>query len=124
MMSTQPRAVTVPTYIHQFYAGKYAASASRFSDLPAFRSFVGYQVRLVNALLSKAKGFEVDQAATVISFNHYFVTADFDDLLELLRELANHGIVDARLTASAAIEIDALRAQFDRDKASFRRMFR
>ena len=123
-MATQQHAVTVPTFIHQFYGVKHAESPRRFPDLPAFRSFVGYQVRLVNVLLSRAKGFEIDEAATVISFNPYFVSTDFDDLLALLVQLAALGIVDGRLTEEAARQIHELRLQFDKNEAYFRRRFR
>ncbi len=124
MMATQQRAVTVPTFIHHFYSGKHAESPRRFPDLPAFRSFVGYQVRLVNVLLSRAKGLEIDEAATVISFNPYFVSADFDDLLALFAQLTSLGIVDGRLTEEAALQIHELRRQFDKNAAYFRRRFR
>ena len=123
-MATQQRAVTVPTYIHQFYGAKRAASPSRFADLPAFRSFVGYQVRLVNVLLSRAKGFDIDEAATVISFNPYFTSADFDDLLVLFAELAGLGIVDGRVADAAGSQIGELKRQFDGNQAYFSRRFR
>jgi hypothetical protein len=123
-MATQQRTATVPTFVHQFYSVKHAESPRRFPDLPAFRSFVGYQVRLVNVLLSRAKGFEIDEAATVISFNPYFVSTDFDDLLALLAQLAALGIVDGRLTEEAARQIHELRFQFDKNEAYFRRRFR
>ena len=123
-MATQQHAVTVPTFIHQFYGVKHAESPRRFPDLPAFRSFVGYQVRLVNVLLSRAKGFEIDEAATVISFNPYFVSADFDDLLALFVQLSALGIVDGRLTEQAARQIHELRLQFDKNEAYFRRRSR
>lgn len=122
-MATQQRAVTIPTFIHEFYGVKNSETPGRFPDLPAFRSFVGYQVRLVNVLLSRAKGFEIDQAATVISFNPYFVSADFDDLLALLEQLASLGIVDSGLTGEAARQMQELRLQFEKNEAYFRRRF-
>ena len=98
--------------------------APALADYAAFRSFVGYKVRLVNVLLSRAKGFEIDEAATVISFNPYFVSADFDDLLALFVQLAALGIVNGRLTEEAARQIHELRLQFDKNEAYFRRRFR
>ena len=73
----------------------------------------------MNVLRSRAKGFEIDEAVTVIGFNPYFLSADFDVLLVLLRELASLGVVDVCLAAAASGQIHELKCQFAGNEAYF-----
>jgi hypothetical protein len=111
-MALAPRVSTIPTYMHGFYAVRYAQFPCRFRDRPAMRGFVSYQLRLVNALLSIAKGFEAEDPATLIRLNPYLIASDFDELVTVFDHLVKHDLVKADLVALARPRLAELHESF------------
>ena len=111
-MVTTFKVSTVPTYMHEFYSGRFGRPSGRFTDISAMRGFIGYQLRLVNALISRPKGFNTVDPETVIHLNPYLIEEDFDDLIVVLDNLAKHALVDSRLIDYAKPQVLELRKNF------------
>lgn len=111
-MVTTFKVSTVPTYMHEFYRGRFGRSSGRFIDIPATRGFIGYQLRLVNALISRAKGFSTEEPDTVIRLNPYLIEEDFDDLFVVLDNLAKHALVDSSFIDDAKLQLIELQKNF------------
>ena len=111
-MVTTFKVSTVPTYMHEFYRGRFGRSSGRFIDIPAMRGFIGYQLRLVNSLISRAKGFNTEDPETVIHLNPYLIKEDFDDLFVVLDNLAKHALVDSSFIDDAKLQLIELQKNF------------
>jgi len=108
-MPTSRLPLTVPTFTHRYYENMVQFEPGRFRDLPAFRGFVGYQVRLVSALLSRARGFQVDSATEIARLNLQFRASDCDDLAAMLDAMRRSGLISPALADSAREELGELR---------------
>lgn len=104
-MASPAQPVTVPTYTHRFYERLYAHNrcAGRFADVPAFRDFVGYQVRLLNAVMARVRGLGASDPMTIARLNARLLAEDLDDLCEVIAELVEHQLM-AQGVADRCIE--------------------
>jgi hypothetical protein len=110
--SAYPRGFTVASYLHHFYAERLRQSVGRFPDTRAKRGFAAYQLRLVNALISRAKGFSTEESETIIRLNPYLVETDFDDLFVVLGNLAKDALVDSSFIDEAKLQLIELQKNF------------
>jgi hypothetical protein len=110
--SAEPRVFTVASYLHYFYGERLRQSVGRFPDTPAKRGFAAYQLRLVNALISRAKGFSTEEPEIVIRLNPYLIEEDFDDLFVVLDNLAKHALVDSSFIDDAKLQLIELQKNF------------
>ena len=87
---------SVPTYTHCFYERLYASQGrdQRFPDLPAFRNFVSYQVRFLNAVISGVRCSSASDPITIARLNHRLLPDDFDHLRLLVSELVAHQLLE------------------------------
>jgi hypothetical protein len=69
-------------------------------------------LRLVNALISRAKGFSTEEPKTIICLNPYLVETDFDDLFVVLGNLAKHALVDSSFIDEAKLQLIELQKNF------------
>ena len=87
--------LTIPTFIHDFYENRrLERGQGRFRDLPAYRGFVNYQVRLLTSIHARCKGFQIDDPATIARLNVNLREADLPDLRKLISELGSAGLIE------------------------------
>lgn len=86
--------LTIPTFIHDFYENRrLERGQGRLRDLPAYRGFVNYQVRLLTSIHAQCKGYQIDDPATIARLNVNLRETDFPDLRKLISELGSAGLI-------------------------------
>ena len=103
--------LSVPTYTHLFYERLFACEArvARFRDVPAFRDFVSYQVRLLNAVIARVRGFGGSDAMTIARLNHRLTAHDLLDMDALVDELSEQGLLDPEVASQCRDHLHTLR---------------
>ncbi len=103
---------TVPTYTHDFYARAYQGQrmSARFQDLVAFRSFVTYQVRLVNAVISRVRGVGSNDPVAIARLNTRLQLEDLDELKLLFQEMTLHRLLSEEVGQQCLEHIDLMGA--------------
>ena len=93
--------LSVPTYTHRYYEQLFGVERrpTRFRDLPAFRDFVWYQVRLLNAAIARARQIGVSDPETIARLNHRLTAQDLCDLSALVIELHEHGLLTSEVAS-------------------------
>lgn len=89
-----PPPLTIPTFVHKFYESRRAeVGQGRFRDLPAYRGFVNYQVRLLTSIHARCKGFQIDDPVTIARLNVNLLETDLPDLRKLISALGSAGLI-------------------------------
>jgi hypothetical protein len=109
-LNTQRTPFTIPAYTQAYYENIVDIEVGRFSDLPAFRSFLGYQVRLVSALISRARGYALDSPEAIARLNLHFRAADCDDLIKMVWAMAKSALITPEVAEKAVAELGQLRS--------------
>jgi hypothetical protein len=105
--------MTVPTFVHQYYQAVWEQQKGlRFRDLPAFRGFVGYQVRLVTSLIARSKGYKIDDPLTIATLNANLREQDLDDLGTILYNLGLNNLISPHELEGAMNELNDLQEQY------------
>ena len=101
---------TIPSVTYRFYGSLWDRERGRrFRDLPAFRGFVGYQVRLITTLIANCNGYQLEDPVVIAQANFPLRESDLFEMQGLLEELEAQGLVSSDTAAVVATEIEILR---------------
>ena len=99
-----------PIVTYRFYSSLWDRERGRrFRDLPAFRGFVGYQVRLITTLIANCNGYQLEDPVVIAQANFPLRESDLFEMQGLLEELEAQGLVSSDTAAVVATEIEILR---------------
>ena len=101
---------TIPNVTYRFYGSLWDRERGRrFRDLPAFRGFVGYQVRLITTLIANCNGYQLEDPVVIAQANFPLRESDLFEMQGLLEELQGQRLVSSDIAALVATEIEILR---------------